>query len=51
MVDSFEACVNKALNAARDRAGTVAFKALDPNENKIQHMVAAGSKGTNLNIS
>ena len=50
MIDSFEASVNKELNEARDKSGTLAFKNLD-SYNKIQNMVSAGSKGTNINIS
>lgn len=50
MMDSFEASVNTTLNEARDLAGTLAFKNLG-HSNKIQNMVSAGSKGTNINIS
>ena len=50
MIDSFEASVNTELNKARDKSGTLAFKNLSP-FNKIQNMVSAGSKGTNINIS
>lgn len=50
MMESFEAQVNQELNAARDQAGTLAFKDLD-RKNKIATMVNAGSKGTNINIS
>jgi DNA-directed RNA polymerase II subunit RPB1 len=50
MIDSFEHSVNQELNEARDRSGTQAFKNLDQ-ANKIQNMVQAGSKGTNINIS
>jgi DNA-directed RNA polymerase II subunit RPB1 len=50
MIDSFEASVNTELNEARDKSGTLAFKNLSP-FNKIQNMVSAGSKGTNINIS
>ena len=50
MIDSFEASVNQELNEARDQSGTLAFKNLD-SFNKIQNMVSAGSKGTNINIS
>lgn len=50
MFESFEAEVNQTLNVARDKAGMLAFKDLDP-KNKIQNMVHAGSKGTNINIS
>ena len=50
MIESFEAQVNTELNTARDQAGSLAFKDLDP-KNKIQNMVHAGSKGTNINIS
>lgn len=50
MIDSFEASVNKELNEARDKSGTLTFKNLD-SYNKIQNMVSAGSKGTNINIS
>lgn len=50
MMESFEAKVNNQLNQARDEAGQLAFKNLDP-QNKIQNMVSAGSKGTNINIS
>jgi len=49
-MESFEAQVNQELNAARDQAGTLAFKDLD-RKNKIATMVNAGSKGTNINIS
>ena len=49
-MDSFEASVNKALNEARDQSGNLAFKNLGA-FNKIQNMVSAGSKGTNINIS
>ena len=50
MMESFEAQVNQELNAARDQAGTLAFKDLE-RKNKIATMVNAGSKGTNINIS
>jgi DNA-directed RNA polymerase II subunit RPB1 len=50
MMESFEAQVNQELNAARDQAGSLAFRDLDK-KNKIQNMVHAGSKGTNINIS
>ncbi|CDW74169.1 dna-directed rna polymerase ii subunit rpb1-like [Stylonychia lemnae] len=50
MMESFEYMVNNKLNQARDEAGHIAFKNLDP-LNKIQNMVVAGSKGTNINIS
>jgi DNA-directed RNA polymerase II subunit RPB1 len=49
-MESLEVKVNNKLNLARDEAGSLAFKNLDPN-NKIQNMVSAGSKGTNINIS
>ena len=50
MIDSFEMSVNTELNEARDKSGTLAFKNLSQ-FNKIQNMVSAGSKGTNINIS
>jgi DNA-directed RNA polymerase II subunit RPB1 len=50
MIDSFEASVNHTLNEARDQSGNLAFKYLGA-FNKIQNMVSAGSKGTNINIS
>lgn len=49
-MESFEAQVNSRLNNARDSAGMLAFKDLDP-ANKMHNMVDAGSKGTNINIS
>jgi len=38
MLESFEVKVNEQLNKARDKAGLLAFKDLDP-KNKIQNMV------------
>lgn len=50
LLESLEFEINGDLNRARDEAGQLAFKDLDP-QNKIQNMVSAGSKGTNINIS
>lgn len=50
LMESLEMKVNNKLNVARDEAGQIAFTNLDPS-NKIQNMVNAGSKGSNINIS
>jgi len=47
---TFEAYVNKDLNAAVQDAGKLAKKALD-RDNNVVAMVSAGSKGNNINIS
>ncbi|KAH7815541.1 putative DNA-directed RNA polymerase large subunit [Monocercomonoides exilis] len=49
-IETFEVEVNKVLNEASSEAGKVAQKAL-PASNNIKLMVAAGSKGSTLNIS
>ena len=48
--ETFEAYVNVALNAARDRAGKKANAGLPP-DNGFKTTVNAGSKGSNINIS
>ncbi|CDJ52195.1 DNA-directed RNA polymerase, related [Eimeria brunetti] len=48
--ESFEARVNKELNAAREKSGKVASEQLDESNN-IMAMVLAGSKGSTINIS
>ncbi|KAI9885625.1 MAG: hypothetical protein M1823_002587 [Watsoniomyces obsoletus] len=48
--ETFESKVSKALNAARDEAGTVTEKSLKDLNNAIQ-MARSGSKGTTINIS
>ena len=48
--ETFESKVSKALNAARDEAGTETEKSLKDFNNAIQ-MARSGSKGTTINIS
>ncbi len=48
--ETFESKVSKALNGARDEAGTVTEKSLKDLNNAIQ-MARSGSKGTSINIS
>jgi len=50
MMESFEAEVNKVLNGARDKSGSLAQKSLLPSNN-VKRMVTAGSKGSFINIS
>ncbi|KAK4532844.1 hypothetical protein CCYA_CCYA14G3701 [Cyanidiococcus yangmingshanensis] len=50
MLESFEACVNRVLNSARDKAGGFAQESLLPSNN-IKRMVSAGSKGSFINVS
>nr|WCZ58692.1 DNA-directed RNA polymerase II subunit RPB1 [Seculamonas ecuadoriensis] len=47
---SFESEVNKHLNSARTATGEAALGSL-PERNNFKHMVNAGSKGSNMNIS
>lgn len=49
LFESFEFRVNKALNTARDQAGSSAQKSLN-DRNNIKTMVTGGSKGSNINI-
>jgi DNA-directed RNA polymerase II subunit RPB1 len=42
--------VNQKLNDARTLAGQTALKAL-ASDNRLKNMVAAGSKGSEMNIS
>lgn len=48
--ETFESKVSKALNAARDEAGTVTEQSLKDLNNAIQ-MARSGSKGSTINIS
>jgi len=48
--ETFESKVSKALNAARDEAGTVTEQSLEDLNNAIQ-MARSGSKGSTINIS
>ncbi|KAK0546951.1 DNA-directed RNA polymerase II core subunit rpo21 [Tilletia horrida] len=48
--ESFESLTNRTLNQARDTVGTEASKML-PDWNNVKQMVAAGSKGSFINIS
>jgi DNA-directed RNA polymerase II subunit RPB1 len=48
--ETFEAKVNRALNEAVNKAGSAAAKSFKP-QNNVKHMVVAGSKGSNINIS
>jgi DNA-directed RNA polymerase II subunit RPB1 len=50
MYETFESKVSKALNAARDEAGTVTEQSLKDLNNAIQ-MARSGSKGSTINIS
>ncbi|KAA6389256.1 MAG: DNA-directed RNA polymerase II subunit RPB1, partial [Streblomastix strix] len=49
-METFETLVNKALNAAKDQSGKLAQQSL-PATNNIKRMVAAGSKGSLINLS
>ena len=48
--ETFESKVSKALNTARDDAGTVTEKSLKDSNNAVQ-MALSGSKGSKINIS
>ncbi len=48
--ETFENKVSKALNTARDRAGTTTEKSLKDSNNAVT-MARSGSKGTSINIS
>ena len=48
--ETFESKVSKALNTARDDAGTVTEKSLKDSNNAVQ-MAVSGSKGSKINIS
>ncbi|KAI9824170.1 MAG: DNA-directed RNA polymerase II subunit rpb1 [Phylliscum demangeonii] len=48
--ETFESKVSKALNAARDEAGTATERSLKDLNNAVQ-MARSGSKGTTINIS
>jgi len=50
MMESFEAEVNKVLNGARDKSGSLAQRSL-LQSNNVKRMVTAGSKGSFINIS
>jgi len=50
MLESFEAEVNGVLNEAREQSGKLAHATLE-SWNRLNNMVTAGSKGSNLNIS
>ena len=50
IMEVFESMVNRALNDARDKAGSSAQRSLSV-ENNIKMMVTAGSKGSFINIS
>jgi DNA-directed RNA polymerase II subunit RPB1 len=50
MMETYEARVNRTLNAARDDSGNLALADLQ-SWNRLKAMVNAGSKGSNLNIS
>jgi DNA-directed RNA polymerase II subunit RPB1 len=50
LLESFEHMVNKALNTARDTAGSSAQSSLKETNN-VKAMVNAGSKGSFINIS
>jgi DNA-directed RNA polymerase II subunit RPB1 len=48
---AFETVTNEALSGARDHSSKQVTEALDEGLNSVVQMVAAGSKGSNLNIS
>lgn len=48
--EEFEVQVNTLLNQAREDAGKIGKKSLDPN-NRFVQMVQAGSKGSSINIA
>lgn len=50
LMETFEHKVNEILNKSRDDAGKYVLKALK-GDNNLRHMINAGSKGSNLNIS
>mmetsp|Transcript_8390 Transcript_8390/g.18385 ORF Transcript_8390/g.18385 Transcript_8390/m.18385 type:complete len:1171 (-) Transcript_8390:1742-5254(-) len=50
MIDTFETCVNRVLNTARDQSGKSAQLSLDMT-NSVKAMVTSGSKGSFINIS
>jgi len=50
LIESFEVYVNQKLNDARTLAGQTALKSL-ASDNRLKNMVAAGSKGSEMNIS
>ncbi len=50
MHESFEASVNTVLNNARDTIGKLVERTIEES-NRIGKMVAAGSKGSNINLS
>lgn len=51
LMQSFESVVNECLNKARDDSSKTVLKVLTENTNAVVGMVAAGSKGSNINIS
>jgi DNA-directed RNA polymerase II subunit RPB1 len=51
MMQCFESYVNSVLNKAREDCSARVTKALDETNNAVLAMVAAGSKGSNINIA
>eukprot|EP00916_Digyalum_oweni_P021348 GHVL01035461.1.p1 GENE.GHVL01035461.1~~GHVL01035461.1.p1 ORF type:complete len:1739 (+),score=319.01 GHVL01035461.1:582-5219(+) len=51
MLESFEASVNKELNAAREVSGEQASGSLNNVDNNILTMVDSGSKGSSINVA
>ena len=50
MIESFEAMVNRVLNAARTSAGLSVQDSISE-ANNVKSMAMAGSKGNDINIS
>lgn len=51
LMQSFESVVNTCLNKAREESSKQVLKVLTEDTNAVVGMVAAGSKGSNINIS